>query len=102
MNLWRACVRFVIPLGCGLAFAFAMVYSKWIEFPISKQLRGYQFSVLGYSPEPHGVIIYSFGVIAALVCLLGVVGFILRRRFVVVSASIALIWLSTWMILHVA
>jgi tetratricopeptide (TPR) repeat protein len=78
------------------------LFAKWLCFPLTKQLKGFQFPLLGYSLQGQDFSILSYGVIAAV--LSGAVAWSLthRKYRMLCWMGAGLIWLTALPILQVA
>lgn len=91
-------IAWIIALPC---IAVELV-AKWLCFPISPQLRGFQFPLFGYAPEHHGVSLFSHGVIAAGLCAIGAFALGRKKWKLLNGVGVALVWLGVLAILQVA
>lgn len=80
----------------------AELLSKWLCFPLSKQLRGFQFPLLAYSPGAQVFTWSSFGLAAALLIALGTFAFVFGKNRLLCWIGAGLVWLSGAAILKVA
>ncbi len=75
------------------ALLIAVLFGKWINFPISNQLRGLRFALLGYSwPHPF---LYSYGALAALLIVMWAIAYersIARMSYLVGCGLMMLTW----------
>ncbi len=76
--------------------------SKWLCFPLSRQLRGFKFPIFGYSSASDSPVVISYGVAAAVLCAACVVGFWLGKNRVLSWSGTFLIWLGALAILQVS
>lgn len=88
----------LLPLVLGwssalLTAALALV-SKWLNFPLSRQLRGIDFSLGLYTPAPQHPHLLSFGCIAAGLILLGAISFTLQWWRSLSWVGALLLWLT--------
>lgn len=94
-------VAIVVWISTFLCIVVEMV-AKWLCFPISPQLRGIQFSLLGYSPEHHGVALLSHGLVSAGLTLFGALAFVRGKTKPLGWIGAALVWLGVLAILQAA
>jgi tetratricopeptide (TPR) repeat protein len=80
----------------------AEIFAKWLCFPLTKQLKGFQFPLLAYSPQGQDFSILSYGVTAAVLC--GAAAWSLTRGKyrLLCWMGAGLIWLNALSILQVA
>jgi len=78
------------------------LFSKWLNFPLTRQLRGGQFPLLTYAPDAVHFHALSFGLIAALLCALGAFAFVFGKHRALSLAGAALVWLAVFAIVKVA
>ncbi|HYR56999.1 MAG TPA: hypothetical protein VEO95_00145, partial [Chthoniobacteraceae bacterium] len=78
----------------ALPAMLAELLSKWFCFPLTKQLRGFEFPLLAYSPDAVRFHALSFGIAAALLCALGAFAFVFGKQRLLSLAGAALVWLS--------
>jgi len=84
-------VAWSLALGCaGVALAV-----KWLNFPLSRQLRGVDFAVGPYAPGAQHPHVLSFGVIAAGLIFAGAFFFTLRWWRWMAWTGAALLWVAT-------
>ena len=80
----------LLALGC----AGGTMAGKWLNFPLSKQLKGTRYSLGAYTPDPAHLIPWSFGCVAALLILAGALAFHLRRWRALAWVGALLLWLT--------
>ena len=85
-----------------LLFMPAEIFAKWLCFPLTKQLRGFQFPLLGYSPERQDFSILSYGIAAAVLSAAAAFSFTRGKHRLLCWTGAGLIWLSVLTILQVA
>jgi hypothetical protein len=80
----------MLALGC----AKAAMAGKWLNFPLSAQLRGMDYALGPYVPGPQHAHILSFGVVGAGLILAGAVMFSLRWWRGLAWTGVLLVWLA--------
>ena len=78
----------------ALACAGGALAGKWLNFPLSKQLKGTRYSLGAYTPDPAHLIPWSFGCVAALLILACALAFHLRHWRFLAWLGALLLWLT--------
>jgi hypothetical protein len=78
----------------------AVIFCKWVTFPLSNQLRGFRFSPFGYSIAHPGL--FSYGACAALLIVIWALAFQFRGARVLCLTGIALLALAVTTLMQVA
>ncbi len=91
-------VGFILVLLCMPA----LLVAKWVAFPLSNELEGLRFSILGYSGAHPGPAWLSFGILACVLLAVAAAACLWRRRGVACCAGAALLLLALAAYLQVA
>jgi len=84
----------------ALALLPAVIFCKWVAFPLSNQLRGFRFSPMGYSiAHPF---LFSYGACAALLIVIWAIAFQFKAARVLCLTGIALLALAVTTLMQVA
>jgi len=78
----------------ALGLAGAAMVTKWLDFPLSRQLRGMDFALGAYTEGPQHPHLLSFGCVAAVLMVAGVMAYTLRWWRVLAWTGVLLIWVS--------
>jgi Tfp pilus assembly protein PilF len=84
----------LVAWAAALGFAGAAMVTKWLNFPLSKQLRGMDFALGPYAEGPQHPHLLSFGVIAAGLLLAGALAYTLRWWRALGWTGVLLLWLA--------
>ena len=83
-------VAWTSALGC----AGAALATKWLNFPLSRQLRGVDFALGAYTEGAQHARLLSFGCVAAVLLLAGAVAFTLRWWRTLGWIGAVLLWVA--------
>jgi tetratricopeptide (TPR) repeat protein len=86
----------------ALVCAVAVLFAKWVNFPLSNQLRGLHFSLLGYLPDHAGSPLTSYGTLAAILFLAAAYAFHTAKTRMLAAMGSALLLIALWTLLQVA
>lgn len=84
------CIAWILALG----LAAVAIRTKWLNFPLSAQLRGVEYGFGAYMPGVQHGRVLSFGVVAAGLILLGAIMFTLRWWRGLGWVGMVLIWVA--------
>ncbi|HTY57151.1 MAG TPA: hypothetical protein VMB26_18225 [Candidatus Binataceae bacterium] len=90
----------VVTWLLGLSLIAAVLICKWLNFPLSNQMRGFRWCPLTYSP-PHAIF-FSYGALAALLILGWILSFQFKSARALCLFGIALLALSLTAMMQVA
>jgi hypothetical protein len=84
----------LIAWVAALGFAGAAMVTKWLNFPLSRQLRGMDFALGAYQEGPQHPHLLSFGCIAAALLLAGALAYTLKWWGALGWTGVLLIWVA--------
>jgi Flp pilus assembly protein TadD len=84
----------ILTWGMALAGAAAALETKWLRFPLSRQLRGMDFGFGAYVPGAQHVKVLSFGCVAAALMIAGAVMYSMRWWRGLGWTGAALLWVA--------
>jgi len=84
----------IVAWSGALVCAAAALKTKWLNFPLSRQLLGMDYGLGAYAPGTQHARLMSFGCVAAGLILCGAVMFTMRRWRWLAWTGTALLWLA--------
>jgi tetratricopeptide (TPR) repeat protein len=94
-------LRFFLTWLLALPLLAAELSIKWVGFPLTRQLKGTQFSPLGYSPQGQHLSLLSYGIMAAVLTILAALALPFRKYRLLCWLGAGLIWLVALAVLQV-
>src|SRR6266478_8994646 len=75
----------------SLPLIFGVAVADWVNYPLSRQLRGFRFSLLIHEPPQHALTLLSFGVLTGLLVACAIYGIAARRAKITCAVGAAMI-----------
>src|SRR5579864_321855 len=99
----RLPMKSAIAVLAAAACAAGLLFTRWVSFPLTNQLRGIGFSLAGHSVVAHRYgLVASAGVWAALLVAAMALALLRQRWRIMAWCAIGLLWLSSATLLLVA
>ncbi|MGA3172663.1 MAG: hypothetical protein ABSE62_16805, partial [Chthoniobacteraceae bacterium] len=90
----HSCLSLIVAWVAALVLGAGVLHVKWLNFPLSRQLRGMEFGLGAYVPGAQHARVFSFGCVAAGLILAGILFYTMRWWRALGWTGAALIWIA--------